>query len=49
MTTIIAKLKTDLYRVFVKGDANTTQLAHIFLLLAVPAATLYFGLGSLPL
>jgi hypothetical protein len=47
MKTIIAKLRTDLYRVFVKGDADTTQIAHIFILLALPTATLYFSVGSL--
>jgi len=29
-------IKTDLYNVFVKGDANNNQMARVFIVLAVP-------------
>jgi hypothetical protein len=29
-------LKTDLYNVFVKGDANNIQMARVFVVLAIP-------------
>jgi hypothetical protein len=28
--------KTDLYNVFVKGDANNNQMARVFIVLAIP-------------
>nr|WP_294944500.1 hypothetical protein [uncultured Mucilaginibacter sp.] len=49
MKTTLSTIKNDLYRVFVKGDADTTQLAHVFMLLALPAITSMFALGRLPI
>jgi hypothetical protein len=36
MTHKLAILKTDLYNVFVKGNANSIQLARVFVALAIP-------------
>lgn len=36
MKNFISKLKTDLYNVFVQGNADQTQMARVFILLAVP-------------
>jgi hypothetical protein len=36
MKITIQKLKADLYNVFVKGDADSIQLARIYLLIALP-------------
>jgi hypothetical protein len=33
--------KSDLYNVFVKGDANGIQLARVFIILAVPVMVLF--------
>ena len=49
MKTTLLKIKADLYSVFVKGNADTVQLTHVFLLLAVPAASFFFTVGRLPL
>lgn len=48
MNTILKNIKNDLYRVFVKGDADTVQMAHAFFILAVPAVTTLLTLGKFP-
>lgn len=42
----IQKLKIDLYHVFVKGDADKTEMARVFLLLAVPFTAVMFAFGQ---
>ena len=49
MKTTLSTIKNDLYRVFVKGDADTVQLAHVFMLLALPVITTLFAVGQLPI
>jgi hypothetical protein len=34
-------LKSDLYNVFVKGDANNIQMARVFVVLAVPVMLIF--------
>ncbi|HVW98778.1 MAG TPA: hypothetical protein VHA56_22615 [Mucilaginibacter sp.] len=34
-------LKTDLHNVFVEGNANSLQMARVFLLMAIPVMTLF--------
>jgi hypothetical protein len=34
-------LKSDLYNVFVKGDANNLQMARVFVVLAVPVMVIF--------
>ncbi|WP_156088755.1 hypothetical protein [Mucilaginibacter pedocola] len=48
MKTLINTIKNDLYRVFVKGDADTVQMAHAYFVLAVPALALLFTFGKFP-
>ncbi|WP_186461867.1 hypothetical protein [Mucilaginibacter pallidiroseus] len=49
MKITIEKLKTDLYKVFVKGDADSAQLARIYLLIAIPVITAGLMLSKLPI
>jgi len=48
MKNSIENIKTDLYRVFVKGDADTTQLGRVFILLAIPVFSTIFAFGQFP-
>ena len=48
MNTTLKTLKNDLYRVLVKGDADTVQMAHVFFLFAVPTLTTLLTLGKFP-
>lgn len=48
MKTTLFKLKADLYSVFVMGNADTTQLGRVFIILALPAASAFFTIGQLP-
>jgi len=34
-------LKTDLYNVFVKGDANNLQMTRVFVVMAIPAMIIF--------
>ena len=36
MKTLVKNLKTDLYHVFVMGDAKSQELAHVLVLMDVP-------------
>ncbi|WP_166727700.1 hypothetical protein [Mucilaginibacter gilvus] len=49
MKTTLTTIKNDLYRVLVKGDADTVQMAHVFFILAVPALTALFTLSQFPI
>jgi hypothetical protein len=49
MKTTLSTIKNDLFRVFVKGDADTVQLAHVFILMAVPSIASLLAFGQFPL
>jgi hypothetical protein len=49
MKNTLSTIKNDLYRVLVKGDADTVQMAHVFFILAVPALSVLFAFGQFPL
>jgi hypothetical protein len=48
MTSIIKKIKSDLYNVFVKGESDKVEQARVFVLFAVPFLFLLFTLGRFP-
>lgn len=48
MKTTLSTIKNDLFRVFVKGDADTTQMAHVFVLMAVPSIASLLAFGHFP-
>jgi hypothetical protein len=48
MKNIIKNLRTDLYRVLVQGNADTTQMARVFFVLAIPSLTPLFIFGRFP-
>jgi hypothetical protein len=46
MKAKINNMKTDMYKVFVLGNADNVQLAKAYFLLAIPLLTVFFVLGS---
>ncbi|MGZ3763577.1 MAG: hypothetical protein ACXVB0_14465 [Mucilaginibacter sp.] len=44
MRTTIQNIKTDLYHVFVAGDAKSQELARVFLLLDIPLMLVIFAI-----
>jgi hypothetical protein len=46
MKAKIETIKTDMYKVFVQGNADNVQLAKAYFLLAIPVLTLLFVCGS---
>jgi len=34
-------IKSDMYNVFVKGDANSIQMARVFIVLAIPVMIVF--------
>lgn len=48
MTSIIKKIKSDLYNVFVKGESDKVEQARVFVLFAVPFLFVLFTLGRFP-
>ena len=48
MKKFIDTLKTDLNHVFIKGDSDKVEQARVFILLALPAFSLLFGIGHFP-
>jgi hypothetical protein len=48
MTSIIKKIKSDLYNVFVKGDSDKVEQARVFLLFSVPFLFVLFTFGRFP-
>jgi|EndMetStandDraft_4_1072995.scaffolds.fasta_scaffold162185_3 hypothetical protein len=45
MKARIETIKTDMYKVFVTGNADNVQLAKAYFLLAIPLLTIFFTLG----
>ena len=45
MKAKLMNIKADLYNVFVMGNANSMQMARVYVLVAVPTLTLMFATG----
>jgi len=43
MTQKLNTLKSDMYNVFVEGNANNIQMARVFLIIALPVASLFIS------
>jgi len=48
MRANLKTLKNDLYNVFVEGNAQSEQVARVFLVLAVPVTSVLMVLGHMP-
>jgi len=48
MKSIITNFKADIYNVFVKGNADSVQMARVFILLAVPSISSLLIFGQFP-
>jgi hypothetical protein len=46
MKAKIQTIKSDLYNVFVMGNANNLQMARVYFLVTVPFLTAFFAVGS---
>lgn len=47
MKTTLNNIKTDLYHVFVEGNAKSQELARVFVLLAIPFMSVVFLFGHI--
>jgi hypothetical protein len=45
MKAKLTTIKTDMYKVFVLGNADNVQLAKAYFLLAIPLLTVFFAFG----
>lgn len=43
METRLNTIKTDLYKVFIEGTANSLQIARVFVLVAVPVVSVFLA------
>jgi hypothetical protein len=43
MTQKLNTIKSDLHNVFVEGNANNIQLARVFIMIALPVASLFMA------
>ena len=44
MTQKLNTIKSDMYNVFVEGNANNIQMARVFLVIALPLASVFFSI-----
>lgn len=49
MKTRIQNIKTDLYHVFVAGNAKSQEIARVWVLVAIPLMCAIFAFGHFPL
>jgi len=49
MKTRIQNIKTDLYHVFVAGNAKSQEIARVWVLVAIPVMFAIFVIGHFPL
>jgi len=44
MTQKLNIIKSDMYNVFVEGNANNIQMARVFLIIALPVAAVFMSI-----